>query len=193
MLNLDFETMPAIGINIMVVGSTSQTVKNVEGKSVVEFHVEENIGDREPNDFYVEVQHNPAHTYLSNKTNSINQSMRSTTALLMGLLHYQPPVIDSITGDEIVHGKHVLDLDDISLISTIRTNPPSQSLNLPWLNQRNSPTRNQRTPRGSTPRTRRGRATLSQMSSSSIVTSALEANPPPQNMVAAENGVTGDS
>ena len=71
----------------MVVGSTSQVVRNVDGNSVLEFHVEENLGDREPNEFSLEVQHNPDHTYLANKTNSINQSMRSTNAILMGLLH----------------------------------------------------------------------------------------------------------
>ena len=95
MINLDFDTMPAIGINVMVVGSTSQVVENVEGKSVLEFHVEENIGDREPNEFYLEVRHNPEHTYLANKTNSINKLMRSTTAILMGFLHYQPPTTNS--------------------------------------------------------------------------------------------------
>src|ERR1044071_2782900 len=173
--------MPAIGINVMVVGSTSQVVRNVDGNSVLEFHVEENLGDREPNEFSLEVQHNPDHTYLANKTNSINQSMRSTNAILMGLLHYQYPTLDPVTGDETVPGKHVLKLDDISLVSTIRTNTSAQSMNLPWLNQRNSPNRNQRTPRGSTPRTRRGR-TLSQMSATSsanTLTFVLEANPPP--------------
>jgi hypothetical protein len=192
--NLDFDTMPAVGINVMVVGSTSQTVRNQDGNSTLEFHVEENIGEREPSEFSLEVQHNPNHTYLANKTNSINQTMRSTNAILMGLLHHQPPTIDPMTGDETVPGKHVLKLDDISLVSTIRTSTPSQSVNLPWLNQRNSPNRNQRTPRGSTPRTRRGR-TLSQMSSTSStnsITSVLEANPPPPNMTNSEND-TADS
>jgi hypothetical protein len=42
MINLDFNIMPAIGINVMVIGNTSQMVKNIEGNSVFEFHVEEN-------------------------------------------------------------------------------------------------------------------------------------------------------
>jgi hypothetical protein len=119
MINLDFDTMPVIGINVMVVGSMSQTVRNEDGISTLEFHVKENIGDQEPNEFSLEVQHNPNHTYLANKTNSINQTMRSTNAILMGLLHYRPPTIDPITGNETVPGKHILKLDDISLVSTI--------------------------------------------------------------------------
>lgn len=196
MSTLDFETMPAVGVSVVVVGNTSQMVKNVDGNSVIEFHVEENIGDREPNDFHLEVRHNPNHTYLANKTNSINQSMRSTTAILMGILHYDPPLIDTDTGDETIEtssGKHILNLDDISLISTIRTAPPSQSLNLPWLNQRTgSPGRTQRPPRGSSPRTRRGRPTLSQMSSSSALASALEANPPPESIITEQNQEVAD-
>ncbi|PKY58978.1 hypothetical protein RhiirA4_513997 [Rhizophagus irregularis] len=48
MPSLDFDMMPAVGINIMVTGLTTQTVKNVDGESVLDFHVEENLGDREP-------------------------------------------------------------------------------------------------------------------------------------------------
>ncbi|UZO09164.1 uncharacterized protein OCT59_029401 [Rhizophagus irregularis] len=40
MANLDFDMMPAVGINIMVTGLAPQTVKNVDGESVLDFHVE---------------------------------------------------------------------------------------------------------------------------------------------------------
>ncbi|PKY63234.1 hypothetical protein RhiirA4_491484, partial [Rhizophagus irregularis] len=40
MANLDFDMMPAVGINIMVTGLATQTVKNVDGESVLDFHVE---------------------------------------------------------------------------------------------------------------------------------------------------------
>ena len=55
----------------MVTGLTSQTVKNLDGNSVIDFYIEENLGDRDPNNFWLEVTHNPNHTYLANKTNSI--------------------------------------------------------------------------------------------------------------------------
>ena len=42
MTNLDYDTMPAIGINVMVTGQTTQTVKNIDGESVLDFLVEEN-------------------------------------------------------------------------------------------------------------------------------------------------------
>jgi len=51
MPNLDFDTMPAIGINVMIVGQTTQTVKNVDGESVLNFTVDKNLGEWEPKDF----------------------------------------------------------------------------------------------------------------------------------------------
>ncbi|PKK56490.1 hypothetical protein RhiirC2_858586, partial [Rhizophagus irregularis] len=51
MPSLDFDMMPAVVINIMVTGLTTQTVKNVDSESVLDFHMEENLGDREPKDF----------------------------------------------------------------------------------------------------------------------------------------------
>jgi hypothetical protein len=42
-VNLDFDTMPAIGINVMVIEQTTQTVRNVDGESVLDFLVEENL------------------------------------------------------------------------------------------------------------------------------------------------------
>lgn len=46
MQNIDFDTIPSIGLNVMILGITTKTVKNVNGKSVLEFYVEENIGIR---------------------------------------------------------------------------------------------------------------------------------------------------
>ncbi|GET61662.1 hypothetical protein GLOIN_2v1586720 [Rhizophagus irregularis DAOM 181602=DAOM 197198] len=117
MPSLDFDMMPAVGINIMVTGLTTQTVKNVGDESVLDFHVEENLGNREPKDF------------------------------------------------------------------CNRPNTSAQSINLPWLNQESTSSRNTpRTPRGSTPRLKRGRVTLSQLSStrktrSQSLASALQENP----------------
>ncbi|CAB4427878.1 unnamed protein product [Rhizophagus irregularis] len=119
----------------MVTGLTTQTVKNVDGESVLDFHVEENLGDREPKDFWLEMRHNSNINYLANKTNSINQTMRSTMAILTGLLYYQESVVDTSTSDESTPGKHILKLDDISLISSNRPNTSAQSINLPWLNK----------------------------------------------------------
>ncbi|GET61997.1 hypothetical protein RIR_jg12137.t2 [Rhizophagus irregularis DAOM 181602=DAOM 197198] len=154
-------------------------------ESVLDFHVEENLGNREPKDFWLEMRHNSNINYLANKTNSINQTMRSTMAILSGLLYYQESIIDTSTTEESIPGKHILKLDDISLISSNRPNTSAQSINLPWLNQESTSSRNTpRTPRGSTPCLKRGRVTLSQLSStrktrSQSLASALQENPLP--------------
>ncbi|GBC31840.2 hypothetical protein GLOIN_2v1586720 [Rhizophagus irregularis DAOM 181602=DAOM 197198] len=100
MPSLDFDMMPAVGINIMVMGLTTQTVKNVGDESVLDFHVEENLGNREPKDFWLEMRHNSNINYLANKINSINQTMRSTMAILSGLLYYQESIIDTSTTED---------------------------------------------------------------------------------------------
>ncbi|GES97082.1 hypothetical protein GLOIN_2v1481471 [Rhizophagus clarus] len=151
--NMGFDDMPAIGLNVMILGLTTKTVRNVDSQSIIDFYVEENLGDREPGEFWVEVRHNANLRYLANKTNAINQSMRSSTALLVGTLTYQGPVLDETTGDETSPGKHILTLDDISLISTNRASPRTS---------------------------RRGRGSSSQMRlRSSSLTSALSSNPVP--------------
>ena len=63
--SLDFDLMPSIGLNIMIVGLTTKTVRNVNGKSVLDFYVEENLGDREIREFWVEVRHDPNFRYLA--------------------------------------------------------------------------------------------------------------------------------
>ena len=65
--------------------------------------------------------------------------MRSTTTVLTGLLAYKAPVIDESSGEEISPGKHILMLNDISLISTNKNNASNtqqSSANAPWLNLR---------------------------------------------------------
>ena len=184
---MEFNDIPLTGINVTASGVTTQTVRNVNGKSVLDFYIEERLGDREPRNFWVEVIHNPTNTYLANKTNSINnQGIRSTTAILVGMIHYQQPIVDPNTGDETTPGKHIIDLEDISLIPSFSQRQPNRSTNLPWTNTSpiQSTTRNSR----GTKRPKRGRQTLSQMSSTSTSTEtnstlavALAANPLPSN------------
>jgi len=193
MENLDFDTMPSVGLNVMLQGITTKTVRNLHGKSILDFYVEENLGEREPREFWIEVTHDPNLRYLANKTNSINQTMRSTTAILVGVINYVPPVIDESTQEEKATEKHILELEDISLISTNRnTNNGNQTLNVPWLNSQlnGGSSRTGRSPRGATPRTpRRGRGTLAQMNPTTrnqSLTSAIETNPIPPNMTITE-------
>ncbi|RIA98439.1 hypothetical protein C1645_870686 [Glomus cerebriforme] len=104
---LDFYVMLSIGLNIMIVGITTKTVRNINGKSVLKFYVEENFGDRKLHKFWVEITHNSNLRYLANKMNSINQTIRSTTMIIM----------------------------DISLVSTNHNSGHGQqALNVPWLN-----------------------------------------------------------
>jgi len=49
--NFDFNNMPSIGLSVMIVGITTKTTKNIDGKSHLEFCVEENLGEREPQEF----------------------------------------------------------------------------------------------------------------------------------------------
>ncbi|GES95874.1 hypothetical protein GLOIN_2v1481471 [Rhizophagus clarus] len=193
MENLDFDTMPSIGLDIIVVGITIKTVQNVDGKSVLDFYVEEYLGDWEPHDFRVEVRHNPNVRYLSNKTNSINQSMRSTKAIIMGTIIYEAPVVDEVIQEELSPGNHIINLEDIFLISTNRSSTNGQLLNVPWLNvQANSAagSRTNRSPRGATPRTSsRGRITLAQINPPANHSAALEASPVPSMNTAASSRI----
>jgi len=195
MPTFEFNDIPSIGLSVTVVGSTTRTVTNIDGESVLNFNVEENLGEREPREFLVEVSHDANNAYLANKTNSINQNMRSTTAILVGVIRYISPIIDEVTREETTPGKHVLNLEDISLISTNRNNSDSQqSINIPWLNpQGSNNNRSNRPARGATPRSsRRGRNTLARMvsTSSQNVSAAIEANPIPAGMSATPNNET---
>ncbi|KAF0524968.1 hypothetical protein F8M41_014836 [Gigaspora margarita] len=85
-LEFDFEDMPALGINVTIVGITTQIVQNTGNDLTLEFYVEEKVGDREPSNFWVETKHNANNKYLSNKTVTINQNVQSTTAILVGTI-----------------------------------------------------------------------------------------------------------
>ena len=143
-------------------------------------------------EFWVEVKHDPNNRYLANKTSSINQTMRSTTALLIGIIYYVQPIVDETTQEELTPGKHVLDLEDISLISTNRNNPiDQQSVNVPWLNPQRNNARSNRTPRGATPRApKRSRTTLAQMNSTATISTVMESNPIPAGMNHTSNDET---
>ncbi|KAF0419876.1 hypothetical protein F8M41_007122 [Gigaspora margarita] len=80
--NLEFNDMPAIGMGVTITEQTTQTAKTIDGNIVLDFFVEERIGEKEPADFWVEVRHKINNTYLANRTNAINQKICSTTALL---------------------------------------------------------------------------------------------------------------
>ncbi|CAG8825071.1 25222_t:CDS:2, partial [Cetraspora pellucida] len=104
------------------------------------------VRDREPPSFWVEARHNINNKYLSNKTNAINQNSHSTTAILIG--------------------KHVIILEDISLITSNHNDSSAQSITLPWLSQSSIPgyARANRQPQGAAPKTpKKGCNTLSNM------------------------------
>jgi hypothetical protein len=50
--------------------------------------------------FWLEVKNKPNINYLSSKTNSINQSVRSTNALLIETITYHPATFDKETGED---------------------------------------------------------------------------------------------
>ncbi|RIB20190.1 hypothetical protein C2G38_2179923 [Gigaspora rosea] len=110
--DLEFDDMPAIGIGITITDQTTQTAKTVDENIVLDFYVEEQIGEKEPTDFWVEVRYKVNNTYLASRTSSINQKICSTNALLIGTINYLRPTSDSN------EGKHILTLEEISLLST---------------------------------------------------------------------------
>jgi hypothetical protein len=183
--------MPVIGINVMLTGNTTQVVKNENGYSVLEFDIDEYLGELEPKNFWLEVKHKTNNRYLMNKTNSINQNSRSTTAILVGVINYIPPITDPITNSETSPSKFILNLEDISLITHQTTNNNNQTLNAPWLNTR----RTNRVARGASPRNIRRSTNTSPNQPSTLVTvsnintspdlnleTALSTNPPPSGM-----------
>ena len=78
--------MPFIRLNIIILRHTIKTIKNINGKSHLDFYIKENLGDREPCKFWVDAFHDSNLKYLANKTNLINQFMKSTTAMLVGII-----------------------------------------------------------------------------------------------------------
>ncbi|RHZ78427.1 hypothetical protein Glove_165g119 [Diversispora epigaea] len=99
---MNFDTMPAIGINAVLIGVTTQTVRNENDYSVLDFNIDEYLGDLEPKNFWLEVKHKANNQYLINKTSSINQNSRSTTAILVGIIKNVPPINDPVTNLEIL-------------------------------------------------------------------------------------------
>ncbi|KAF0474101.1 hypothetical protein F8M41_024792 [Gigaspora margarita] len=179
MLNFDFNTMPALGINLVIVGVTTQTVKEIEGNLILEFHVEERIGDKEASNFTVEAKHNSNNKFLSNKTTSINQNARLMTVVLVGTIYYK-------FDNDMTSGKHIIMLEDLSIITSNREFLNMQTLTIPWLSQMTIPRYSQRTnrqPRGATPRPSKNKnASLSNMNATSvqqILLAALGKNPIP--------------
>ncbi|CAG8856160.1 37871_t:CDS:1, partial [Gigaspora margarita] len=175
-INFEFDDMPVLGINSVIIGITNQTVKNIENDLILEFYIEEKVRDRELPSFWIEARHNANNKYLANKTNAINQNSRSTTAIFIGIITY-----------EISTGKHVIILEDISLITSGHNDLTAQSITPPWLSQSSIPgyARANRQPQDATLKTsKKGHSTLSNMGPTSVpqnqtLSTALETNPIP--------------
>ncbi|CAG8807546.1 20954_t:CDS:2 [Gigaspora margarita] len=137
--DLDFDCMPATGINVIITDLTTQTVKNVDGQSVLNFYIKKKIGKREPSDFWIEVRHSANNKYLSNRMNSVNQNGHSTNALLVGTINYHEPIINNTTNNEITPGKHILTLENMTIImANYTTTNNTQTINILWLLQSNN-------------------------------------------------------
>jgi hypothetical protein len=59
----------------------------------LDFYVEENLDDRKPGKFWLEVRHDTNLGYLLNKTNAINQKMRLTIAVLIDTKLSDSPIL----------------------------------------------------------------------------------------------------
>ena len=45
--------IPVIGMNVTIIGNTTQTVRTINEESILDFYVEERVGDREPDEFWL--------------------------------------------------------------------------------------------------------------------------------------------
>ncbi|KAF0488279.1 hypothetical protein F8M41_022366 [Gigaspora margarita] len=177
-LEFDFDDMLALGINTFIIGITNQTIKNNDDNISLKFYVEEKVREKEPSNFWVEARHNVNNKYLSNKTDAINQNARSTTAVLVSTIVY-----------EMATGKHIVVLEDVTMITFNRNNSTSQSSVPPWLAQTSISgyARNCQARSATLRISKKGRNTLSNMNATSIsptppnqnLTEALQANPSP--------------
>ncbi|GBC52449.2 hypothetical protein GLOIN_2v1762756 [Rhizophagus irregularis DAOM 181602=DAOM 197198] len=43
--NMEFDDIPAIGLNVMIMGITTKTVRNIDNQSIIDFYIEENLGN----------------------------------------------------------------------------------------------------------------------------------------------------
>ncbi|CAG8854390.1 7215_t:CDS:2, partial [Gigaspora margarita] len=66
-INFEFDNMPVLGINSVIIGITNQTVKNIENDLIFEFYIEEKVRNCEPSSFWIEARHNANNKYLTNK------------------------------------------------------------------------------------------------------------------------------
>ncbi|RHZ79698.1 hypothetical protein Glove_142g34 [Diversispora epigaea] len=143
--DLNFDTMPNIGINVTLTGVISQTIQIHDDYSSISFFVQE---------------------YIAKKTNAINTGTRFTTAILIDTTKYKSPVTDTTTGNIIEPKKYILELMDISIVIMNRpnTNNKRRTLNIPWINTPTNNSSRNRLLRDTTPRSNnRGKTTLSQM------------------------------
>ncbi|CAG8846538.1 12075_t:CDS:1, partial [Gigaspora margarita] len=51
LIDFDFETMPSLGINSVIIGTTTQTAKLVKDDLALDFYMEERIREKEPQVF----------------------------------------------------------------------------------------------------------------------------------------------
>jgi hypothetical protein len=42
---MGFDDIPASGLNVMIMGLTTKTVRNIDNQSIIDFYIEENLGD----------------------------------------------------------------------------------------------------------------------------------------------------
>ncbi|KAF0476179.1 hypothetical protein F8M41_024452 [Gigaspora margarita] len=199
--DLDFDCMSATGMNVIITGLTTQTVKNVDSHSVLNFYVEKKIGKKELSDFWIEVRHSANNRYLSNRTNSVNQNGHSTNALLVSTNNYHEPINNNTTNNEITPGKNILTLEDMTMITANHTTTNNtQTINIPWLSQANNSTHASKANRSTQQTTQkaslRGCTTLFRMGAtdtrrSQSLQEALEANKIPR-MICQENSKIND-
>ena|SRR6266540_365195 len=82
--------MPVTGIEIMVSNNINQVIRKKNGQYILDFNIKEYFRDKELKSFLLEIHYDSSSTYLTNKTDSINQTLRSTIALLIGSIYYKP-------------------------------------------------------------------------------------------------------
>lgn len=57
MPSLDFDIIPSININLIVVRLAIRMVTNTDSQSTLNFYIKENVGNQEPNKFWIEIKH----------------------------------------------------------------------------------------------------------------------------------------
>src|SRR6266542_2680658 len=67
-LKFTYNNIPIIGLNVMVSGITTQTVKILNGISILEFFIEKRLEKIELKNYRLKVRNSLDNSYLSNKT-----------------------------------------------------------------------------------------------------------------------------